>query len=217
MKKYSVNYNYRKELIYHFKDKGEIIEFKKNALVEFESQKLDFIYLILNGAVKQFFSDMNGTEKVILILSKGDMFGEITMIQRDFDQVTTKTYSPTLLCKINRDTFYAYLNENPDVYSSVLLMITTKFRILMSQIYDNTFFTTKDKLTSLLNRLSKQYGSPHKYGIEICLVLTHEELASMIGSTRSTITKLLNNLEKTGIIRRIGRKIIVTNPTEYAD
>lgn len=211
MKKYSVNYSYRNELIAHFKDKGQLMEFNKGTLVEFEFQQLDFIYLILEGTVKQFLSHTNGTKRILLILSRGDMFGEITMIQGDFDQVITKTYSPTLLCKISRDTFYDYLNHNPEVYSFILLMITTKFRILMSQIYDNTFFTTQDKLRSLLIRLSKQHGTTHKYGAEISLLLTHEELANMIGSTRSTVTKLMNRLETTGDIRRIGRKVIVTS------
>jgi len=205
---YTINYEYRNVLLTHFKDMGEIIDFNKDTLIEFEYKKLNYIYLILNGIVKQFFLDSNGVEKTILILTKGDMFGEITMIQNDYDRVITRTYSPVKVCKINKNIFYNYLKNNPYVYDSILLMITTKFRILMYQIYDKTYLSTKERLFSLLRRLSVQHGSLKETGYEINLNLTHEELATMIGSTRSTVTKLLKTLESEGKITRNGKKII---------
>jgi CRP/FNR family transcriptional regulator len=206
---YSINYDYRDVLLKHFKDKGKTIYFDKDTLIEFEYKRLDYIYIILDGIVKQFFLDPDGTEKIILILSNGDMFGEITMIQKDYDRVITKTYSPTKVCKIDRSVFYNYLKENPFVYDSITLMITTKFRILMSQIYDNTYLGIKERLFFLLKRLSIQHGSLKQIGYEINLNLTHEELANMIGSTRSTVTRLMNTLESEGKIIRNGKKIII--------
>jgi CRP/FNR family transcriptional regulator len=68
--------------------------------------------------------------------------------------------------------------------------------------------STKERLFSLLRRLSVQHGSLKETGYEINLNLTHEELATMIGSTRSTVTKLLKTLESEGKITRNGKKII---------
>lgn len=204
---YSINYGYREELLKHFKDMGTIIDFDKDTLIEFEFKKLDYVYLILDGVVKQFFLDTEGAEKIILILSNGDMFGEITMVQQDYDRVITKTYSHVKVCKIQKNAFYDYLRKNPFVYDSILLMITTKFRILMSQIYDNTYLSAKDRLYFLLKRLSIQQSSTKQSGYEINLNLTHEELANMIGSTRSTVTRLTKVLESEGKIIKNGRKI----------
>jgi len=88
-------------------------------------------------------------------------------------------------------------------------MITTKFRILMSQIYDNSYLDTKKRLLSLLNRLWVQQGSSNQLGHTIDLILTHEELANMIGSTRSTVTRLMKVLESENKIIRDGRKIYI--------
>ena len=41
------------------------------------------------------------------------------------------------------------------------------------------------------------------------LPLTHEEIACMIGSTRSTVTKLMRTLEEEGKISRSGRRLIL--------
>lgn len=204
---YSVNYEYRDILLNHFKDIGTIVHFNKDTLIEFEFKKLDYVYLILEGIVKQYFLDSEGVKKILLILSAGDMFGEITMLQQDYDQVITNTSSNVKVCKIDKNVFYDYLKENPSIYNSVLLMITTKFRILMAQVYDVTYLNTKDRLLSLLNRLSVQECSSTKFGRRLDLNLTHEDLANMIGSTRSTVTKLLKTLEAENKIIRNGKQI----------
>lgn len=206
---YTINYEYRNVLIEHFKDIGQITAYKKDSLIEFEYKKLDYVYLILDGVVKQFFLDPNGSEKIILLLSKGDMFGEITMFQKDYDRVITKAYSPTVLGKIERHVLYEYLHKHPSVYDIFTLMITTKFRLLMSRIYDNSYLGTKERLLSLLKRLSVQLGCVNETDDELSINFTHEELANMIGSTRSTVTKLIKKLESEGKLTRRGKKIII--------
>lgn len=206
---YDANYSYRESLLYHFKDKGEIIRYNTYSFIEFEHKKLYYVYLIIDGKVKQYFIDYSGAEKTILLLSSGDMFGEITMIQEDYNLVITETLSPTTVCKINKDTFYSVLQNNPAVYNDILLMVTTKFRILMAQIYDFTFYNVKNRLYFLLQRLAIQQGTQVNNGTQIDLKLTHQELATMIGSTRSTVTRMLNELEEEGKIQRYNSSIII--------
>lgn len=159
----------------------------------------------------QFFLDKDGNIKVLLILSKGDLFGEVTIFQDDYDHVNTKTFSNATICKISKDKFFETLRSDPSLYETLLLMITTKFRTLMYQIYDSTYLNAEDRLYSLLKRLSIQHGIKKDIGREIILTFTHEELADMIASTRSTVSKLLKALESEGKIRRIGKRIVVRN------
>lgn len=207
---YQINYDYQDALLKDLKNIGTIIEFKSNSLIEFEYKKLNYIYLIKSGIIKQYFINIDGDQKTLLILSSGDIFGEVTMIQGDYDQVITKSISDTKLYKIYKDQFFNYLEKNPHIYNNILLMITTKFRILMSQIHDKTYLDTEGRLYHLLKRLSLQHGSKCENGMKINLVFTHKELADMINSSRSTVTRLINKLEKENKIIRDNRKIIVT-------
>lgn len=206
---YDANYSYRESLLYNFKDKGEIIRYNAYSFIEFEHKKLDYVYLIIDGKVKQYFIDYSGAEKTILLLSSGDMFGEITMIQEDYDLVITETLIPTTVCKIGKNTFYDFLQKNPSIYKDILLMITTKFRILMAQVYDFSFYSAKNRLYFLLRRLAIQQGVKVNKGTKINLKLTHQDLATMIGSTRSTVTKMLNELEDERKIMKAGKYIII--------
>ena len=71
------------------------------------------------------------------------MFGEIAMIQEGWELLTTETLLPTTVCKIGKNTFDRCLKNNPILYNDILIMATTKLRILMTQLYDLSFLILK--------------------------------------------------------------------------
>lgn len=79
----------------------------------------------------------------------------------------------------------------------------------MAQVYDFSFYSAKNRLYFLLRRLAIQQGIKVNKGTKINLKLTHQDLATMIGSTRSTVTKMLNELEDEGNIMKAGKYIII--------
>ncbi len=64
-------------------------------------------------------------------------------------------------------------------------------------------------LLRLLNWLAKKFGQEVQKGQLIDLHLTHQEISEIIGTTRVTVTRLLNDFEKQGIIERLSRKRII--------
>ena len=64
-------------------------------------------------------------------------------------------------------------------------------------------------LLRLLTWLAKRFGREIEQGKQIDLRLTHQEIAELIGTTRVTVTRLLNEFEKRGIIQRLPHRFIV--------
>ena len=64
-------------------------------------------------------------------------------------------------------------------------------------------------LLRLLTWLAKKFGYAVEQGQQIDLRLTHQEISEILGTTRVTVTRLLNEFEKQGIIQRLPRKFIV--------
>ncbi|WNN91020.1 Crp/Fnr family transcriptional regulator [Gloeocapsopsis dulcis] len=64
-------------------------------------------------------------------------------------------------------------------------------------------------LLHLLAWLAKRFGQEVEQGQLIDLRLTHQDIAELVGLTRVTVTRLLSNFEKQGIIQRQGRQFIV--------
>ena len=76
---------------------------------------------------------------------------------------------------------------------------------------------TKPIETSLLLLiiwLGKRFGREIEQGQIIDLRLTHQQMAEIVGSSRVTVTRILNNFEKQGIIERVHRKLeVVQEPS----
>jgi CRP-like cAMP-binding protein len=66
-----------------------------------------------------------------------------------------------------------------------------------------------DRLLHLLLWLSDQFGKPVASGMLLELRLTHQDLADTIGSTRVSVTRLLNQMEREGKIERSQRKLLL--------
>jgi CRP-like cAMP-binding protein len=69
-------------------------------------------------------------------------------------------------------------------------------------------------LVKLLLWLSKKFGSQVEEGRLIDMYLTHEDLASLLGSTRVTVTRVLGDLEQQGLINRLSLHRIVLKQDE---
>lgn len=217
LKIYNIDYSYKDSLLKFFSKEGVKCDFKSEDIIEEINSDLDYVYYIEYGIVKQSFLYSNGKEKTIFILSTGDLLGEITLIQGDSAMVFAQAETNCLLRKIEKKTFFELIAKHPDLNRDIMTMLTTKLRILMYQLHDSAYYNTKANLLNLLIRLSIQHGEPYKDGTLILLNLTHEKIANMINSTRSTITKLINELENEKFIRRekIGIIVLTKQRAEY--
>jgi CRP/FNR family cyclic AMP-dependent transcriptional regulator len=68
------------------------------------------------------------------------------------------------------------------------------------------------RLAGLLLDLAGRHGSRASGAIEVALPLSQEELASLAGTSRATVTRALSNWRKRGFIRTGQRRIMITDP-----
>lgn len=132
------------------------------------------------------------------------------MLQYSQDMVVSEAFTHCSVLKLDREHFLNLVDEKPALSRQLLTMESTKIRLLLFQIYDSAFYSVTDQLNSLLIRLAVLHGRPISEGTLIDLELTHEDLAVMLGSTRSTITRALKQLKERGILGIKNRKIFIT-------
>jgi CRP-like cAMP-binding protein len=72
------------------------------------------------------------------------------------------------------------------------------------------------RLEKLLADLSERYGREAEDGVLIDIALPHREIASIVGSTRESVTVRLNDLRRAGVIDFVDRKILLKHPPVVA-
>lgn len=176
---------------------------------------LDMIYYLSEGTAQLWEIHSDGEEVLINVLKPDDA---IRLPGVNFNSVyELRTYR-------ERTHFFIYKwnphNKIEEKYFLLNKVTTTLMRTESLNLIKRKRFV-RSRLISLLKFLVQEHGESceNNYFI-IKVLLTHEQLSSMILSTRTTVTKLLNELKKENIITYLQghiclRKDFIENISDY--
>jgi CRP-like cAMP-binding protein len=105
------------------------------------------------------------------------------------------------------------IDEHPDVSLGLTKLMGLRRRRIERRLKHLLFHSNRDRLVHLLLELAEHYGRPSPEGVELGIKLSHQDLASIIGSTRETVTITLGELQVEGNLR-VGRKRITLTDVE---
>ena len=208
---------YRDNLLEGFTGKGVKMRFSRNDIIEPSGFAADNIYMISSGYISQRLTDQAGSSRTLFILGPGNLFNEVTFLNMDTNCVTSIAQTNVELIKMDVSTFNKITENNPDLQKYMSLQIAFKLRIIMAQYYDLSFNQVERRLRNTLVRLCVQVGEITDEGIILPFVLTHDDLAQMISSTRSTVSRLMKKLSDNSEIEYRKRKILVTKSFREKD
>ena len=79
------------------------------------------------------------------------------------------------------------------------------------------FLSNRERLTHLLLELAEQYGAKVDGAVRLSIKLSHQDLASIIGSTRETVTVVLGDLQAEGLVSVGRRRITLLETNKLAE
>ncbi|WP_028551780.1 Crp/Fnr family transcriptional regulator [Paenibacillus sp. UNC451MF] len=180
---------------------------KKNTVLFHEGDQGNEFFIIETGVVKIYRIDY--TKEVILsLLSEGDYFGEMSLIQQVMTRsATAETLAPTTMYSLMRSDFIAFLEKSPKLCLKLLEATMERLRNANDQIANLTFLDVRTRTIKVISRLAEEHGIMRQSGILINMKLTHQQLANLAGTVRESVTKVLQELQDDQIIS-IDKKMI---------
>lgn len=185
-------------------------EFSRGKVILHPNEPQEMVYLIKEGRVKISRYSADGREQILDLLEPGDTFGELTLVQ-EAEPVQAEAFEDTLICSLYRDDFIGLIRRQPEVMLTVMKVLAARLRVAEEEIADLVFRDVPGRLASLLLRLAEAYGQHDHGGLQLTLRLTHQDIASMIGATRETVTSTLSRFRDAGLIATEHRSIIIKN------
>ena len=171
----------------------------------------DLIYLVKAGRVKISAISPEGKEQILALLERGDVFGELTAAGTE-SSTCVEAFDHTIVCTLQRTLFEEVLRRTPEVALRVIAALARRLRAAEQEIEDLALRDVPGRLAALLLRVAEEYGEPHGPGIRLSLRLTHQDIASMVGSTRETITTIINRLCDEGLLTTERRILVILQP-----
>jgi CRP/FNR family cyclic AMP-dependent transcriptional regulator len=173
------------------------IEVPKGEYIYFEAYNHNKLYFVKEGYIKIGYIDEDGTERIKEIIKKGELFGQFTLERSNLHGEFAQAYKNNVsLCAFNIDDFEKLLKHRPDLALKYSKQVGAKLRNIENRLVNLLNKDVKTRLIHFLWQLvEQQLGQTTPDGFCIPNYLTHEDIASLIGSSRQTVTTMINELE----------------------
>lgn len=172
-------------------------------------QPADALYIIKSGSVRieQVYRD--GRKKTLAVLTASNFFGEMALITSEKRCASAIAAEHSELIKLEKDTFLECLQENADACFGILQVICKRLQTADKEISNLTFQNLPGRIAHKILELSVQFGQLDAHGLTIQLLLTHYDLADMVGTNRESVSKFLTKFKKEGCIAVHQRRITI--------
>lgn len=192
----------KKEFFPYFEKAGRKQIYYPSDLIYMQEDEADLIYLIIKGKVKVFVMNSNGKEVTMDILQEGQIFGESAFITDAKRPTTIEALTHVELLACYPTQLYPYFQQSQEFMVAIFQSLSQTCDYLTNMIKRSYTYNRYEKIIAfLLGRMDLHQSSIINY--------THEEIASILGLSRVTVTKVLNEFVKEGLIEIRYKSLII--------
>lgn len=176
-----------------------------------EGEEVEAVYFILQGLVKTFRTDEKGNEQIYSFLKAGDMFPLTGRFDAGTHPATAVTVVETELLAVPVKALEQMLLSAPDFAYRLMGLMSGKIRELQDKLLHFSQRSVEDRGISYLIQLAEHFGVEREGEVWIPVPMTHQEMASTIGFTRESVSRLLTSLRKEEMIVFNRKGFVVKN------
>jgi CRP-like cAMP-binding protein len=172
-------------------------------------QPAEVLFILKEGRVRLYNISPAGRELTLALLEEGTIFGEMTLLGQRLQSNYAEAVTPCLLCLMSREDVKALLLDDPRIAYRLLDTVSGRLLEAERRLSDVVFRHAPERVAAQLLAMprepGKRFGRPRAPEVRC----THEELASMVGVYRETVTKVLNDFRQRELIEiRRGRIVL---------
>jgi CRP/FNR family cyclic AMP-dependent transcriptional regulator len=169
-----------------------------------------YVYLLEKGLVRIFRVSPDGDELTVGYVRPGEIFGEVSvMTGRPRESFAEATQRATLL-EIPKSAFLRAVQSTRPLYE-VTKQIGLRLIRWQSRVEDLVFYDARTRLARVLLRLAEEFGGKTNHDLAVGLPLTEQEIATLIGTTRQTVSIILSEMLRAGVVVRRARELVVAD------
>lgn len=191
-------------------DKHSFHFFKKDEYIYFPDETATHIYMIAEGRVRIGHYMEDGKEVVNAILGSGEIFGELALAgeekRRDFAQSMD---DKTSVCPLSIEDLKELMYGNRELGFKMLKLVGLRLIKLERKLELLVFKDARTRIVEFLKDTASWKGKKVGYETLIPTMLTHKDIASLTGTSRQTVTTILNELKDKNLINFDRRRILI--------
>ncbi len=179
--------------------------YKKGETIFFDGEEADGFYLIATGKVKVFKMSFSGKEQILHIFGKGEPVGEVAVFHGKPFPASALCLEKSQLIFFPRDRFVDLVHTNPAIAMNMLAILSFRLRRFTKQIESLSLKEVPARLAGYLTYLQEEQDTTREVRLEI----SKGQLASLLGTTPETLSRIFSKMMDDGLIEVNGRIIVI--------
>jgi len=189
---------------------------KKGEPVYLPHEQADAVLLVAQGRVKICHATPDGKQSIIGFIDSGEIFGELALLGNEPRGEYVEATEKTTLVLLPKQSIMHTIQKYPSLVFGVTKLIGARRQRVEKRLRNLLFRSNRERVIHLLLELSEKYGQRTEEGVSLNIRLSHQEMACLIGSTRETVTVVLGQLQKEGLLKISRRRVTIHNMDQLA-
>jgi CRP-like cAMP-binding protein len=166
-------------------------------------------FFIKEGKVKKYKVDKEGREQIIYVANTGELIGYHALLAEERYPDTAATLEDSKISFIPKENFMMVLNTSKTLSQRLLKTLSHEFSVLANSLALFAHRSVSERLAMQLILMREKYKKGFVPGMDVEINLSREDLASLVGTARENIVRILKDFKEDGILETKGRKIII--------
>lgn len=168
------------------------VSYAANQMIYLQDSAADCFYYLKSGRVRTFISSEDGSEKVLNIYQKGNLFGEAAFFD-EMPRVSSAVAATACeIVRIDRQMATREISQNPELALALLKYLARTVRLLSEHVDDMAFFRTDQRIVRFLLSLPRETDGK--------VTCTQDEIAAAVSENRVTVSRILNRFAKSNLL-----------------
>jgi len=183
--------------------------FGKGEVVVHRDDPAETLHLVQSGCLAVRVLTPLGDVATLALVGPGEAVGEMGLIRRErMRTATIQAVAPTETYAIDRSAFDRLRRDHPAVDALLVQILADRVAGLTDRLMDALYTPAPRRVASLIERLTDTYREPSGAAT---IPLTQDELASLAGTSRLTVSRVLGGMRRRGQVE-VSRGRLVVRP-----
>jgi CRP/FNR family cyclic AMP-dependent transcriptional regulator len=184
-----------------FEQQTEMRPCRKGQILYSQEDRAEVLFLLKRGRVQLYRLTPSGKRLELVTIEPGAFFGEMPLVGESLRHTFAEATEDSLICVMSRSDIERLMRERSEVALRMIEVLSRRLALCEARLEEMAYRSVPARIAAVLLRLSQERsGEP--------VTITHQELGDMIGALRESVTKVLDDFQKAGLVE-LGRGRVI--------
>jgi CRP-like cAMP-binding protein len=189
---------------------GTLRPYRKGTYLFHQDDDAHEVYFLYSGRVEISSVSLTGYRQMHTAIDPPQFFGELGVLGESRRTNTATALEDSQIWAVRGDVFLRFLSEQPLASRGLLRALAQQIQAHESLVDDLLFLDLKGRVAKrLLGLVAPSLDELPSDGALVPAIITHADLASLAGGSRESVTRVLSDFQRRGIVGRSGKRYVL--------